>query len=687
MPPSPHNEKYPPTQRKLRVFAYDPSLATELENFDVSEVTITLPWEDLEPGPVGQYLEVVDVDPASGCAYEPVDLNERASLINAGLPPSEGNPQFHQQMVYAVAMNTIRHFERALGRTVLWSDQCVKLPDPVPGAAKKTAKGKKADAVPPKEAWLYTERLRIYPHALREANAFYESDKKALLFGYFPARPKDDGAAMAGGMVFTCLSHDIVAHETTHAILDGANRYLMEPSNPDVLAFHEAFADIVALFQHFTYPEVLKRQISRARGDLSTETLLGQLAVQFGVGDGAHGPLRDAIGGWNPETGKWERRKPNPALLLTTGGAHERGSLLVAAVFDVFIAIYTQRTRDLLRIATGGAGILPPGDLHPDLVNRLAEQAAKTAEHMLAMCIRAIDYSPPVDITFGDFLRAIITADFDLVPDDDRNYRVAFIEAFRKWGIYPQGIRTLSVESLIWQKPDASEMKPFVYGLSMALDDPKWAEVKCGINMEGEPGYNVRQKLKNKEIWERTRSLSAKLHIHLKRKANAAVNTYFNTSKPGVESVNRSLFGLNIFLGHDDDIKFQVETLRPVRRIDADGRTKSDLLVQLVQRRPGYLDPKLHADETARYKQASSPTAPDNEKCDFHFRGGASFIIDLDTYEVRYVVSKSILDDKRLDRERAYRQTGRFTSERDLYFGDKQPQGMRLANLHSANNH
>ncbi len=30
---------------------------------------------------------------------------------------------------------------------------------------------------------------------------------------------------------------------------------------------------------------------------------------------------------------------------------------------------------------------------------------------MLNTCIRALDYCPPVDITFGDYLRAIITAE------------------------------------------------------------------------------------------------------------------------------------------------------------------------------------------------------------------------------------------------------------------------------------
>ncbi|MEZ5302363.1 MAG: hypothetical protein R3F11_17280 [Verrucomicrobiales bacterium] len=49
-----------------------------------------------------------------------------------------------------------------------------------------------------------------------------------------------------------------------------------------------------------------------------------------------------------------------------------------------------------------------------------------------------------MDLTFGDYLRALITADMDTVPDDDRNYRVAFIQAFRSRGIYPDDVRTLS---------------------------------------------------------------------------------------------------------------------------------------------------------------------------------------------------------------------------------------------------
>ena len=66
------------------------------------------------------------------------------------------------------------------------------------------------------------------------------------------------------------------------------------------------------------------------------------------------------------------------------------------------------------------------------------------------MCIRALDYCPAVDITFGEYLRALITADVDLVPDDRYGYRVAFMEAFRDRGILPRDVRTVSEETLAW---------------------------------------------------------------------------------------------------------------------------------------------------------------------------------------------------------------------------------------------
>ena len=330
-------------------------------------------------------------------------------------------------MCYAVAMKTIEHFERALGRKALWSSH-------------RSEQGTRFTEN-------YVPRLRIYPHALRQQNAFYSPKKKALLFGYFSSSAKD-GRNTPGTTVFTCLSHDIIAHETTHALLDGVHPRFNEPVNEDVLAFHEAFADIVALFQHFSYPGVLRDQIARTRGDLARQSVLGQLAQQFALASGRGDALRSYLG--KVVDGEWKPVKPDPTLLQQTSEPHERGAILVAAVFGAFTKVYQARTRDLFRIATEGTGVLRQGDIHPDLVNRLAEEAQRAADRALQICIRAIDYCPPVGITFGSYLRAIITADYDMNPVDRQNWRLAFIESFREWGISPQGTRSMAEDSLLW---------------------------------------------------------------------------------------------------------------------------------------------------------------------------------------------------------------------------------------------
>ena len=76
-----------PTARRLRIFAFDPSLATRLETATINELTLEVPWEDLEPGPTGEYLEVIDVDPASGFCYDPVNLNDARLLAQDGHRP------------------------------------------------------------------------------------------------------------------------------------------------------------------------------------------------------------------------------------------------------------------------------------------------------------------------------------------------------------------------------------------------------------------------------------------------------------------------------------------------------------------------------------------------------------------------------------------------------------------------
>jgi hypothetical protein len=58
-----------------------------------------------------------------------------------------------------------------------------------------------------------------------------------------------------------------------------------------------------------------------------------------------------------------------------------------------------------------------------------------------------------VDLTFGEFLRAMITADFDLVPEDPWGYRESLILAFRRYGITVPDVPDLSEQALLWRPP------------------------------------------------------------------------------------------------------------------------------------------------------------------------------------------------------------------------------------------
>lgn len=591
-----------PPFRRLRGYALDPSHSTSMDTAFVNEVVFKVPWEEshsptrpsrrtslgtaaphgLEPGPVGEYVEVIDFDPASGCFYEPVDLDSPLVLAQDGVVPTEGNPQFHQQMVYAVAMTTIRNFERALGRFALW--------------------GTRDDARDE-----FVQRLRIYPHALREPNAYYSPRKKALLFGYFPATPNPARPDLPGGMVFTCLSHDIIAHETTHALLDGMHRRWTESSHPDALAFHEAFADTVALFQHFTFPEILAHELAKTRGDLATNNALGQLARQVGQAIGNHGALRDAIGTMD-EHGVWRPQQPDPSAYANELEPHARGAILVGAIFDAFITIYDHRVADLLRIASEGSGVLREGALHPDLVGRLAAEAAKAAQHVLDICIRALDYCPPIDVTFGDYLRALVTADSDLVPDDSCGYRIAFIEAFRRRGIFPDDVRTLSVDSLRWAPASrgvrAREVRRFperVRSILASLYAPA---------------------VTRRDYFERSCALAAALHGAIADDPELA----------------RSLVRLSHgALRLDGTLKFEVHSVRSAQRVGRDGFAVNHAFVIITQKREVPVDPC------------------DEGKGTFVLRGGCTLVINLETLGLQYAIGKGIDDEARVARQRRWR--------------------------------
>jgi hypothetical protein len=68
---------------------------------------------------------------------------------------------------------------------------------------------------------------------------------------------------------------------------------------------------------------------------------------------------------------------------------------------------------------------------------RTAEEGSAAARHLLEMSIRAIDYCPPVEFEYEDFLAAMLVCDQEVSPDDPHDYRGALTEIFASFGIRP----------------------------------------------------------------------------------------------------------------------------------------------------------------------------------------------------------------------------------------------------------
>ena len=215
-----------PVARFLSVIAQDPGVDL---NGNILMSKVRVPREVLEPGPIGYRVQVVDYDATASHFYGshvlPESFERQPTAWVRGRRGIEADYRFHAQNVYALVMKTLARFEYALVRRVGWAFR--------------------------------THQLKVAPHGMLDANAFYSRDAEGLVFGYFPG--------LDGGTVYTCLSHDVVVHETTHALLDALRERYLDPSSPDQAAFHEGFADVIALLSVFAQQELVHELLRRGR--------------------------------------------------------------------------------------------------------------------------------------------------------------------------------------------------------------------------------------------------------------------------------------------------------------------------------------------------------------------------------------------------------------------------------------
>jgi len=406
-----------PATRTMTIIAQDPSIKDSKQK--ILRTQVSIPYEKLGPGPRGYRVHVVDYDSSERVLYHPFDYGDESDpFVKASDSRLCKDPAFHAQNVYAIVMRLLARFEAALGRRVSWG--------------------------------FGGHQIHVVPHAFADANAYYSDDAHGLFFGYFRGTDRKH--------VFTCLSHDVVAHEATHALLDGLRNTYTVPSHPDQAGLHEGFADIVALLSVFGLRDVVRALLPEMRvgnnrvkttelkADKLRKSILLGLAEQFGqqASRYSHDCLRRAV-----------ERQPRKDALQDPDfeECHIRGEILSAAVLNSFIDVWTARLKTWLPRKDKSV----PRD-------RVVEDGADAADHLLSMCIRALDYCPVVDITFRDFLSALLTADLELLPDDGKyKYRGVLRKQFKFWGIDPESgsedqVRLGTIPELgIWEKPVSKE--------------------------------------------------------------------------------------------------------------------------------------------------------------------------------------------------------------------------------------
>ncbi len=343
--------------------------------------------EALLAGPVSRRVAIIDIDPETGAVLPGAAFLPPTAKRKLGryMIKNEGNPNatdFQQVSVFGAIMKTMHMFEESdvLGRPLRWAFD--------------------------------GEQLLVVPRAGRMTNAFYHRDSRSLQFFFFTA-------ANAKDTVYTCLSPDIVAHETTHAILDGIAPDLYDAVSPQSLALHEAIADLSAVIFALRTRTLRLDVLERSKGDLNRFDAFNEIARQFGeAAYGADRPLRnlfneDSFGSWGTP----------PA----SNDPHDLSTVLSGALYRLLIKEFEEAKT---RIVKGGAaadgaeddeendGGAAPGGKALTPFEASGKALANAGQKFKRIIFRGLDYLPPGEISFADYGRAVIAADQSTNPND-----------------------------------------------------------------------------------------------------------------------------------------------------------------------------------------------------------------------------------------------------------------------------
>lgn len=326
-------------------------------------------------GPITKRVAILNFDPETGALSPGVPFRRPANGRDvAGYvikdPHDLNSLDFNQVSVFATILKTMYMFEEpdTLGRPLTWAFD--------------------------------GPQLLVIPRAGEWANAFYERETHSLQFFYFQPESDPDQT------VYTSLSHDIVSHETGHAILDGIAPDLYNCISPQALALHEAVADLTALTLALRTDPLRDAVLQQTGGDLKGRTAFSKVAEEFGrASDSRADALRSLFNKrtLNPrDKSKDEFGKPNR---VARNEPHDLSEVLSGAFYSVLIKIFEE--------------VKKKKDSNGNRYN-LNKALWVAGERFKRMIFRALDYLPPGEVSFADYGRAIIAADQASHPNEKR---------------------------------------------------------------------------------------------------------------------------------------------------------------------------------------------------------------------------------------------------------------------------
>jgi hypothetical protein len=223
----------------------------------------------------------------------------------------------------------------------------------------------------------FPDRLRIEPLAGDWNNACYERSSGSLRFWTW----------VPPGQVrrrFLALSHDTVAHETGHVIIDALAPDLHDASHPQSLGLHEALADLIAFIAAVQNPTLLQALLAEgphlSLDELALLHMIGESAGGEGPG-GASKPIRRLDNQQHVDPARHDSTRVDSA------DPHALAEVLGGLIYDLMLREPGQAALD---------PTVPATELQP------------LATMLLSRVYAALDVLPPGEATFLDLARTMV---------------------------------------------------------------------------------------------------------------------------------------------------------------------------------------------------------------------------------------------------------------------------------------